>query len=123
MTTYKVRLMKTVKRKNKETGKKEEFTEMDLTLDVPEDQYILEAFEDAINDDELEYPEDIEELPSSCRAGSCSSCLGRMVEGEVDQEDQSFLDDEQLEKGWVLLCVAYPRSDCTIKTHQEANLV
>ena len=121
--TYKVRLIKTVKRKNKETGKKEEINQLDISLDVSEDDYILEAFEDAINDDQIEYPDGLDELPSSCRAGSCSSCLGRMVEGEVDQEDQSFLDDEQLEKGWVLLCVAYPRSDCTIKTHQEANLV
>jgi ferredoxin len=121
-TTYKVRLTKVVKRKNQETGKKEEFTEMDLTLDVPEDKYILEAFEDAINDDELTYPDGVDELPSSCRSGSCSSCLGRIVEGTVNQEDQSFLDDEQMEKGWVLLCVAYPTSDCTIKTHQEANL-
>ncbi len=120
--TYKVRLMKTVKKKNKETGKKEEFAEMDLTLEVPEDQYILEAFEEAINDDIIEYPDGVDELPSSCRAGSCSSCLGKMVEGEIDQEDQSFLDDEQMENGWVLLCVAYPRSDCTIKTHQEAYL-
>ena len=120
--TYKVRLMKTFKKKNKETGKKEDIAEMDITLEVSEDQYILEAFEDAINNDEIEYPDDVDELPASCRAGSCSSCLGKMIEGEVDQEDQSFLDDDQLEKGWVLLCVAYPRSDCTIKTHQEAYL-
>lgn len=121
-TTYKVRLIKTAKKKNKETGKKEQITELDISLDVSEDDYILEAFEDAINDDQIEYPDGLDELPSSCRAGSCSSCLGRMVEGEVDQEDQSFLDDEQLEQKWVLLCVAKPKSDCTIKTHQEAYL-
>ena len=83
------------------------------TFECDEDTIILEALEEAGLDHN-----------SSCRAGACSACAMKLESGTVNQEEQSFLDEDQMEDGFVLTCVAYPTSDeITLLADQEDNVL
>jgi ferredoxin len=61
-------------------------------------------------------------LPYSCCVGSCSTCLGKLVSGSINQDKQSFLDKELLKQNYILTCVSYLTSNSIILTHEEENL-
>ncbi len=76
------------------------FLKSGVTIDVAEDEYILEEAEDAGL-----------RLPYDCRSGTCTTCMQKCLEGEMDQDLAFALDDDELERGWRLICIGSPLSD------------
>ena len=85
------------------------------TIYIPDDVNILDAAEEAGLD-----------LPYSARDGTDSTAAGFLEKGTVehivDKNKKIFLNDNQIKNGFILTDVAYPTSNCVIKTHEEGNL-
>lgn len=87
--------------------------EIQQTIDVKADEYILDVAEETNI-----------KLPYSCRAGACFDCLAKVITGKVEQTEKAleFLRPDELKEGYILLCAASPRSNCIILTHQVEEM-
>ncbi|SFC29733.1 ring-1,2-phenylacetyl-CoA epoxidase subunit PaaE [Marinospirillum celere] len=79
--------------------------EFDLTRDT---QSILDAGNEQGAD-----------LPYSCKAGVCSTCRAKVVEGEVEMDANHALEDYEIEAGYVLSCQCYPISDKVVLDYDQ----
>ncbi|NBA97378.1 1,2-phenylacetyl-CoA epoxidase subunit PaaE [Pseudomonas sp. R5(2019)] len=50
------------------------------------------------------------ELPYSCKAGVCSTCKCKVIEGEVEMDSNHALEDYEVAAGFVLSCQTFPVS-------------
>ncbi len=81
------------------------------TLQVPQNRKILEV----ANEEGLD-------LPQSCLSGVCETCAVLLTEGTVsyrDENDAMGLSPELRQKGYALLCSAYPQSNIKLITEKE----
>ncbi|ELZ40147.1 ferredoxin [Halorubrum saccharovorum DSM 1137] len=86
-----------------------EFVKQGETVELSNDEPILEQGEDEGWD-----------LPYACRQGQCVSCAGRIADGPsedfVEHDNQQMLEDAEIDDGYTLTCVAYPRDSFSIET-------
>jgi ferredoxin len=61
------------------------------------------------------------DLPYGCRYGGCITCAAKLLEGKVNQAAQVALNNRQLIDGYVILCVARPLTDCTLRVGVESH--
>lgn len=55
-------------------------------------------------------------MPRSCRNGTCRACRCRLLSGAIAYRvEWPGLSHEELAEGWILPCVALPRSDLQLR--------
>lgn len=51
------------------------------------------------------------DLPYACKGGVCCTCKARLLEGEVDMEVNWGLEQDEIERGYILTCQSHPRTE------------
>ena len=61
------------------------------------------------------------DLPYGCKYGGCITCAAKLTAGNVDQRRQVALNNRQINDGYVILCVARPKSDIILEIGVESH--
>lgn len=59
------------------------------------------------------------DAPFACKAGVCSTCKCRIIEGDVEMRTNHALEDYEVEKGFVLSCQSYAVSDRLVVDYDQ----
>ena len=81
---------------------------MTRSFEMGRDMTILEAALDNALD-----------APHACRAGVCSTCKCKVLEGEVDMVANHALEDYEVAAGYVLSCQSYPISKRVVVDYDQ----
>ena len=59
------------------------------------------------------------DLPFACKGGVCSTCRAKLLEGQVEMDNNYALEEDEIENGFILTCQSHPRSDRLVITFDE----
>ncbi len=59
------------------------------------------------------------DAPFSCKAGVCSTCRAKVLEGEVEMDTNHALEDYEVEAGYVLTCQCHPLTEKVVLSYDE----
>jgi ring-1,2-phenylacetyl-CoA epoxidase subunit PaaE len=59
------------------------------------------------------------DAPFSCKAGVCSTCRAKLLEGEVEMVANHALEDYEVEQGYILTCQCYPMTDKIVVDYDQ----
>jgi len=51
------------------------------------------------------------DLPYACKGGMCCTCKAKLLEGEVSMDVHWGLEEEEVERGYILTCQSHPRTE------------
>lgn len=95
---------------NISTKKESETNKSQITITVDGRQTELELAidsEESILDAAIKKGAD---LPYACKGGMCCTCKAKLVEGEVSMDVHWGLEEEEIEKGFILTCQSHPKT-------------
>ncbi|MBX2815594.1 MAG: 2Fe-2S iron-sulfur cluster binding domain-containing protein [Saprospiraceae bacterium] len=61
------------------------------------------------------------EPPFSCTSGVCTTCMAKLLEGQVEMDVNYGLDEDQVEQGYILTCQSRPVSDAVKLTYDDVQ--
>lgn len=59
------------------------------------------------------------DAPYACKAGVCSTCRAKVLEGEVEMVTNHALEDYEVRQGYVLTCQCYPLTDKVVVSYDQ----